>query len=235
MASVRSPVGNYVTLPPDGTEMRPANWHALIDGLEAEEFGASDFWNGDARVIARSSDVSSPPGWAQGLVWSDPSEIVNIYADSNVSMPYQMLTYYKEMVCWSDSPVSLGTPVYIEDVVELSDEFLVPKVNVTIQEQSDPWKPAMGFAQHSTGGSEYVSVGMAGFMYAICAATAVTCGDFAVFPAGTETYIIPADGSTWSLPTSGMIIGAIAENDTGASERPILIYKGIKAHCEDRN
>jgi hypothetical protein len=215
--------------------MVPNAWHALIDGLESEDFGVSDFFNGDARVIQRTSDVSNLPDWAQGLIWSNPSEITQIYADSAISMPWQVHNSFLEMIVWTDSAVSIGTPLYFEDRVDISDQFAVPLGNVTVLNQTDPWKPAMGFCQVAAGASEYVSVAMAGVCWVIAAATAVTQGDLAVMDVGEEVVVAPYDGNQFSAPTSGMIIGAFAESDAGASERPVRILKGLTANAEDRN
>lgn len=238
MSNIVVPVGS--SLPASGDTMNAAAWHALIDGLQVENFGADDFLNGSARI---TSVESTPPTWAPGRPWWDgANDRGYVWGESGgASNPAQMVGTTWEIVCWADSPVSLGMPVYVEGRVWRNGpngpNTPIPKVSAAPFEEGTTWAPACGLAQDSTTGSEYIRVGFAGLMEAMCDDTSVSYASLGFFE-NTEGDRLTAGGhqdyATDGQP--GVKFGVfIEESYQGSSSlRPLDFFKQISCWLEDR-
>jgi hypothetical protein len=238
MGSPKKPIDSFVTIPGATQEMQPGNWHAMIDGLEAESFGASDFANGDARVVLRMSDVSNAPDFKLGQVWSNPSEVTKVWLDSDIPQPFEFTPGTLEYLCWTQTSVSLGTPLYVHSVfypVTDSTNFALPRVERYVTWYPRKWNPGFGFALEQVTGPGPVRVGFAGFMWARAnGQTAITGADGMYFPLGTtdtEVYVHIGDGF-FNNPPGRAKVGLFMEESAGWG--PVRCWKQIVACDEDR-
>lgn len=231
MGSPKTPVDSFVMLPSTGDTMTPSKWHAMIDGLQADDFGVSDFFNGDARVITHISDPSQPPPFAQGQVWSSASEITQIHESTMVTEAPQLLGDHFAILCWCNTSVSLGTPVYFEGrfarVKADGGWFAVPNVRRSVTSRSVKWAPGMGFSLDSSPGSSYIRVGIAGFMWALTNDSAVTFGDGCYFNPSDDTVTHAQNGGDfYTKPTQRCAVGLFTEKSTAAGTlRALRMYK----------
>jgi hypothetical protein len=211
----------------------------MIDGLEGEDFGVSDFFNGDARVITAITDFSDAPPWVQGQIWTDPSEIAHIYGDSTVSQSWRMLDTAFELVCWSNTAVSIGTPLYIEGMFAITepDGFLpIPIVVRAITKRSNPWAPAFGFSMENASASNYVRVGYVGMMHAFTDDASVTFGDGMYFEIADELLPVAHPGADFAgNPANGFKSGVWLEANAVAGTKLLPVWKSLMSNCEDRS
>lgn len=248
MSNIVLPVGS--TLPATGNEMNAAAWHALVDGLQVENFGESDFIGGDARILSVSSGA---PDYLRGRAWWDTTQdCAYVWGESDTSAPSepcQMVGGRWEIVCYAESPVSLGMPVYVEGAFWRTDSsgpsgsvlpIPIPKVSARPFLEGTVWAPACGLAQDTTSGEEYIRVGFRGLMYAMCDDTTVSYGSLGYFEA-TEWDRITAGtaqnyGGAGGVGYPGVRIGVWADSDSGATGlRPLLFCKNISCFLEDRS
>lgn len=239
MATIKTPLGS--TVPATGTVMTPSAWHALIDGLEAENFGVSDFFNGDARVVLRTSDAANPPDFRIGQVWSDPSEISHIYGDSTVSLAFHMLGTHLEIVAWCETTVSIGESVFLEGTLTSSEPafYIWPVAVRSGTNYAATFAPAHFVSLSNTAGSEYIRLGYIGLMSVYNSDTSVTFGDGLYYDVTTgtddENIAVAADGATFFTgPTSGAKAGVWLADKTTSTTDLTRCWKSITPSCIDR-